>query len=122
MVNLNSLPDIEQTLAGLLVDYWKLARAAGKATNSLPENDAKRLSSQVRYAEKQLQMASKQFGLRLIEFDGEDFNPGMAATADNFDEFDEETSLLVERTLEPTIVNNMRVVRQGRVLVSQKKM
>jgi hypothetical protein len=119
MVETIEVGNRDPDLAHLLVDYWKLARGAAKAVGKLPEGDAKRLASQVRYASRQLDLASSKFGLRVVEFEGSTFEVGMAASADNIDDFNSEAALVVDRTIEPAVVKGMRVVRAGRVLVKE---
>lgn len=107
-------------LAGLFVDYWKLARGSARAADLLQEADSKRLLSQVKYATRQLNEYAERYGFRIVEFDGLAFEPGMAASADNADDFEDEELLVVTRTIEPAIVYDMRVIRTGRVVVAHK--
>ncbi|WP_150525611.1 hypothetical protein [Roseibium sediminis] len=111
--------DIVPGLADLLVDYWKLARGAVKAAGQLQEAESKRLLSQTKYAVRQLNGFADRCGFRIVEFEGLVFEPGIAASADNEDDFENETALIVTRTIEPAIICDMRVVRPGRVIVAQ---
>lgn len=119
MVETVEVGNRDPDLALLFVDYWKLMRGAAKAVGKLPEGDAKRLASQVKYASRQLNLASGKFGLHVVEFEGNAFEAGMAASADNIDDFDGDAALVVDRTIEPAVVRGMRVVRTGRVLIKE---
>lgn len=119
MTNLITHPDFFPKLADLLVDYWKLARGSSKAARLLQQPESKRLLSQTKYAVRQLNGFADRFGFRIVEFDGLNFEPGMAASADNEDDFDNEAALIVAMTIEPAIIRDMRVVRPGRVIVAQ---
>lgn len=110
----------EATIAGLCVEFWKLVRASGRTVALLGEAEARRFEAQVRFSERQLAALIATLGLRIVEFDGELYEAGLAATADNADEFDAGTDLVVSRTLEPAVVREMRVLRRGRVLVSTR--
>lgn len=110
----------EATIAGLCVEFWKLVRASSKTVPLLAETEARRFEAQVRFSERQLAALMVTLGMRIVEFDGELYEPGLAATADNADEFDEGTDLAVSRTLEPAVVRDMRVLKRGRVLVSMR--
>ena len=109
--------DQHKEIADLCVEFWKLAKGTAKAIKLLPEAEGKRLAAQIRYSERQLERLSQELGLRLVDFESEDFHPGLAASADNAEDFDDGTPLVVTKTLEPTVVQDMRVVRTGRVLV-----
>jgi|GEM_PF-1172094 len=111
----------EDTVARLCVEYWKLLRAANKAVRALSdtgEASARRLEGQIRFSERQLQVIANDLGLKLIEFEGEPFRDGIAASSDNASDFDENDRLVVSRTIEPAVVKDMRVLSYGRVLVA----
>lgn len=108
----------EATVAGLAVEYWKLVRTSVKMAGMLSEAEARRFEGQLRFSARQLEVIMAGLGARLVEFDGEPYEDGIAAAADNSDEFDPGAALVVERTLEPAVVRDMRVLRRGRVLVS----
>lgn len=110
----------QEIVAHLCVEYWKLARAALNAVDLINEKASRRLAAQVKYSERQLVVLSEQIGLNIIEFDGEEYFPGISASVDNANEFDEEIELIVTKTLEPAIVSDMKLLRKGRVLVGFK--
>ena len=105
-------------LAKLCVDHWKLIQRFAKAVELVPEGERARLSSQVRYSELQLNSLASEAGLKIVTFDGEPYGPGCPASADNLGDFDTEEDLFVEKTLEPTVVHDMRTMLAGRVLLA----
>jgi hypothetical protein len=56
-----------------------------------------------------------QSGLRIVNVEGHPFDPGMAATPINIEEFDENDSLMVDQMLEPIIMSNEGLVKTGTV-------
>lgn len=120
MSNSKDVSELGRTIADICVEFWKLARSAGRALAHIDEREGKRFSSQVRYSERQLEAFSQQLGFRLVEFDGKNFDAGVAASADNLQDFEDGIPLVVTKTLEPAVVSEMRVVRLGRVLVGPK--
>jgi hypothetical protein len=66
-------------------------------------------------------MLVDQMGLKLIDFEAEAFHAGLATSADNVGDFPDETDLIVSKTLEPTVMADMKVIRLGRVLVEPAK-
>ncbi|MCR9222343.1 MAG: hypothetical protein NXI21_19140 [Alphaproteobacteria bacterium] len=106
--------------AQLCIEFWKLTKAAAKAAEGLEESQARKLTSQIKFSERQLSVLAEELNLTVVAFDGEEFHAGLAASADNEDEFGAETALVVTKTLEPAIVSGMSVVRSGRVLVGPK--
>ncbi len=106
-----------ETLARLCVEYWKLATATEKAASRMSSGDARRLEGQLKFSRRQLELLVDELELKLIDFHGEPFHAGLAVSVDNPGEYDDETALVVGKTLEPTIMAGMRVVRRGRVVV-----
>jgi hypothetical protein len=57
--------------------------------------------------------------LKLISYDREPYVPNMPVTVANSDESDSLDELIVERTVEPTIIANGLVVAMGKVFLSR---
>ena len=110
-----------ETVAQLCVEYWKLSNATKKAIERLPESESRRLKGQLNFSDRQLAMLVDQLGFKLIDFEAEVFHAGLATSADNAGDFPDETDLIVSKTLEPTVMADMKVIRLGRVLVEPAK-
>lgn len=111
-------PDV---VAQLCVEFWKLSNATRKAVDRLPDGESRRLEGQLNFSDRQLSMLVDQLGFRLIDFQSEVFHTGLAASADNAGDYPDETDLVVSKTLEPTVMADMKVIRLGRVLVEPAK-
>jgi len=106
-----------ESVAQLCVEFWKLSNATKKAIERLPEGESRRLRGQLNFSDRQLAMLVDQLGFKLIDFETERFHAGLATSADNAGDYPEETGLVVSKTLEPTVMADMKVIRLGRVLV-----
>lgn len=106
-----------ESVAQLCVEFWKLSNATKKAIERLPESESRRLKGQLNFSDRQLAMLVDQLGLKLIDFETEGFHAGLATSADNAGDYPDETDLIVSKTLEPTVMAEMKVIRLGRVLV-----
>lgn len=110
-----------ETVAQLCVEFWKLSNATRKAIDRLPDGESRRLEGQLNFSDRQLSMLVEKLGFRLINFESEIFHTGLAATADNAGDFSNEIDLVVSKTLEPTVMVGMKVVRLGRIVVEPAK-
>lgn len=110
-----------ESVAQLCVEFWKLSNATKKAIERLPESESRRLKGQLNFSDRQLAMLVDQLGLKLIDFETEGFHAGLATSADNAGDYPDETDLIVSKTLEPTVMADMKVIRLGRVLVEPAK-
>lgn len=118
MVSERVIPDNTESVAQLCVEYWKLVAATEKALSVVQTKDATRLEAQLKFSKRQLDVILKDLGLRLVDFCGERFHPGLAVSVDNPADHDDEEALVVSKTLEPTVMSDMTVVRLGRVIIA----
>ncbi|MCE8547557.1 hypothetical protein KBY25_17165 [Ruegeria pomeroyi] len=107
-----------ELVAQICQEYWKLTTATEKAAKQLPEKDSTRLTGQLKFSRRQLDVLMQQIGLRLVDFVGESFHPGLAVSVDNPGDYGEEQALIVGKTLEPTVMSDMTIIRLGRVIVA----
>jgi len=107
-----------ESVAQLCVEYWKLAAATEKALRGVLASDGKRLEAQLKFSKRQLDVLLQDLGLRLVDFSGERFHPGLAVSVDNPGDFEENEALVVGKTIEPTVMSDMTVIRLGRVIVA----
>ena len=121
MVDSPAITFSAETVAQLCVEFWKLSNATRKAIDQLPDGESRRLEGQLNFSDRQLSMLVEKLGFRLINFESEIFHTGLAATADNAGDFSNEIDLVVSKTLEPTVMVGMKVVRLGRIVVEPAK-
>ena len=110
-----------EIVAQLCVEFWKLSNATKKAIERLPESQSRRLQGQLNFSDRQLAVLVNQLGFKLIDFEGEEFHVGLATSPDNAGDYPNETNLIVSKTLEPTIMADMKTIRLGRVLIEPTK-
>ena len=110
-----------ESVAQLCVEFWKLSNATKKVIERIPESESRRLNGQLNFSDRQLAMLVDQLGLKLLDFEAEIFHAGLATSADNVGDFPDEANLVVSKTLEPTVMADMKVIRLGRVLVELAK-
>ena len=110
-----------EAIAQLCVEFWKLSNVTRKAIDRLPDGESRRLKGQLNFSDRQLTMLVDQLGFKMIYFEAEGFHAGLAASADNAGDYPDETDLVVSKTLEPTVMADMKVIRLGRVLVEPAK-
>ena len=107
-----------EIVAQLCVEYWKLLAATEKALNGSFSKDGKRLEAQLKFSKRQLNVLLQELGIRLVDFSGERFHPGLAVSVDNLGDHENEDALVISKTLEPTVMSDMTVIRPGRVIVA----
>jgi hypothetical protein len=114
------MPTPETTLAQLAVEYWKLLRTVERAIEAAPAGSRERFVSQARYSASRLDALLTEQNMSVQTFDGMDFEVNLPASPINGDDFPNNGEAVVERTLEPAVISNMRVVSMGKVFLAKK--
>lgn len=107
-----------EALLSLARDSWRFARTFGRLLLRLDAVEQKRLVAQYDFYLKQLEEHLASAGLRLINLEGQPFDPGMAATPINLGDFAADDRLVVDQMLEPVIMTaGGSIKKMGTVLL-----
>ena len=80
-----------------------------------------RYRNKLRWFIKQLSGALESTGLKLVNLEGQPYDPGDAATALNLGEFSPGDRLVVDQVLEPTLLGPNGVLRAGTVILKREQ-
>jgi hypothetical protein len=108
---------IEQSLITLAVESWRLARLFTRVADKLDAGEAGRYVNQIRYFHKKVDEILEVSGLKLVNVEGQPFEPGMAASALNLGDFGPDDALLVDQMVEPIIMCSDGLKRPGTVML-----
>lgn len=115
--NDSSADQLEQSLINIAVESWRFSRLFSRVMNKLDAGEAARYLSQLRYFQKKLEEHLETNGLKLVNVEGQPFDPGMAASAVNSSDFGPDDVLLVDQMLEPIIMGPDGLKKQGTVML-----
>jgi hypothetical protein len=101
--------------AELASEYWKLLQAFERCATLAPETAKPRLAAQARYSGERLKALLERDGMRIVTFDGLNFEVNLPAVAVNAEDVVSDRTLVIERTLEPAIVSDSAVIITGKV-------
>ena len=107
----------DDLLIDLIVEYWRLLRAAEASLAWVPDERRARCVPPIRYAEGRLAALLERSGVVLAVFDGRVYDPGLPATPVNGDEIAGHAGTRVSRTLEPTVMRDGRILRFGKIIL-----
>ncbi|MFA4950049.1 hypothetical protein [Brevundimonas sp.] len=83
--------------------------------DQLPETSRARLNGQARFHQTKLDSVLADIGLILVTYEGRTFDGTLPPTAQNTDDFAENSSLIVQETIEPTLIFSGRILHSGKV-------
>jgi hypothetical protein len=114
-------PDAAHSLAALAIEFWRLAKIHERAVSEQPVDRQARGLAQLRYALGRLGSILQESGIRLIVYDGQEYEPNLPVSVVNSEEVSGAEKLVVERTIEPTLVADGKILSMGKVALRAEK-
>ena len=108
---------MEQSLVNIAVESWRFSRLFEKVVSKLDAGESGRYFNQIRYFSKKVEESLDTIGYKLVNVEGQPYDPGMAASALNLGDFGPDDSLLVAQMLEPIIMGPNGLRHQGTVML-----
>jgi len=106
-----------EAIIDLAVEGWRFGRTFSRAIEKIDASEQARFTGQLRWYLKSVEASLQTCGLKLVNVEGQTFDPGVAATPLNIDEFEPEESLLIDQMIEPIIMGENGLVRTGTVML-----
>ena len=113
----NRSAQLERSMIDIAVESWRFSRLFARVVNKLDAGEASRYVNQLRYFQKKLEESLDATGLKLVNVEGQPFDPGMAASALNVGDFEPDDTLLVDQMVEPIIMGPSGLKKQGTVML-----
>ena len=116
MENQNALM---QSLSEIAVEAWRFQGVFARMVTKVEPHLAERYVNQYAYFQKKVESSLEKAGLRMVNLEGQPFDPGMAVTPLNIDDFDTDDGLVIDQMIEPILMEGGSVRRTGVVLLKQ---
>lgn len=111
---------LKNNLVSIASELFRFQRVFIKAIGKLEVDEQAKYNSQYAWFSKKVLKALDDSGLRVISVDGQPYDPGMAVTPLNLEDFEADDVLYVEQTMEPIIMEGDTVIKTGTVLLGRK--
>jgi hypothetical protein len=115
--NGQNVEQLESSLIEIAVESWRFAKLFSRLVSKLDAGEGSRYVNQLRYFQKKLEDSLSASGLKLVNVEGQIFEPGIAASALNIGDFGPDDSLLIEQMVEPIIMGPDGLKKQGTVML-----
>lgn len=115
--NSQNVEQLESSLIEIAVESWRFAKLFSRLVSKLDAGEGSRYVNQLRYFQKKLEDSLNASGLKLVNVEGQIFDPGIAASALNIGDFGPDDSLLIEQMVEPIIMGPDGLKKQGTVML-----
>lgn len=110
----------KDVIIGIAIETWRFRRVFERMLTKLEVGEQQRYKNQLRWFEKKLEEFMAQVGWQIVDVEGQPFDPGMAATPLNIEDFESEDSLMVNQMLEPIIMGRDGLVKTGTVTLKRE--
>jgi hypothetical protein len=108
---------LQDALLDMASESWRFVRLFDRLLLKLDAAEQTRYKGQLRWYVKKIEESLLKANIRIVNVEGHPFDPGMAATPLNIDEFNADDSLVVEQMLEPIIMNRDGLLKSGTVIL-----
>lgn len=112
---------LRDSLVSIASELFRFKRVFSKAISKLEIDEQNKYNSQFAWFSKKVTKALEESNLRVISVDGQTYDPGMAVTALNLDDFEPEDTLYVVQTMEPIVMENESIIKTGTVILGRKE-
>ena len=110
---------LREALVSIASETFRLRLVFEKAVSRMEADERARYMSQYGWFSRRVDRAMEQAGLRLLDPTGQPYDPGMAVTPLNLEEFEPQDPLYVEQTIEPIVMGEDVVLKTGTVLLGR---
>src|SRR6266852_1900557 len=107
----------EQALVDLAIESWRFQKLFARALAKLDAGESLRFANQHRYFIKRIDECLAGVGIKLVNLEGQAYDPGAAVTALNVGDFNAEDDLVVDQMIEPVIMSVSGLLRAGTVML-----
>ena len=123
MENLHQLQEKNEVLVNSIIDIsneaYRFKRVFLRAISKLDLDAQSKYASQFSWFSKRVDKAVENAGLRIVDLTGQPFDPGMAVTPLNIEDFEPDDQLYIEQMMEPIIMKDDMIKKTGTVMLGR---
>ena len=110
---------LKNSLIGIAGELFRFEGVFERVLARLPIDEQQKYMSQYSWFSKKVIKALDLAGLKILNLQGKEYNPGMAVTPINLDDFDPEDHLYIQQMIEPIIMEQNTVIKTGTVILGR---
>ena len=110
---------LQNSLISIASELFRFQGVFKKAVSSLELDAQSKYLSQYAWFSKKVLKALDEAGLKLLSLEGQTYDPGMAVTPLNIDDFETDDQLYIQQMIEPVIMQDGNVLKTGTVILGR---
>ena len=116
---MNEIEVLTKSVISIASELQRFKTIFMNAMNKLNLEEQKKYISQFSWFEKKVKKALTDAGLLCIDVEGKPYDPGMAVTPLNIDEFEPDDVLYIKQMIEPIIMQGDQLAKMGTVVLGR---
>ena len=116
---MENIDRLKNSVIEIAVEHYRFKNTFMKAISKLDFDEQSKYMSQFAWFSKKVTKAVEDAGLRIVSLEGQAYDPGMAVTPLNIDDFEIEDELKIVQMIEPIIMQEDTVLKTGTVLLGR---
>ena len=113
--------EVAKVIADFIVEDYRFQCSFLSAVKKLFNEEIKKYVSSFNFHKNKIEELTNKMRLQLKIYDGIDYSEGLPVTPLNADEFASAENLVIEQTIEPTVITlDGDIVHQGTVILTEK--
>lgn len=116
---MENIDRLKNSVIEIAVEHYRFKNTFMKAISKLDFEEQSKYMSQFAWFSKKVTKAVEEAGLRIVSLEGQAYDPGMAVTPLNIDDFEVEDELKIVQMIEPIIMQEDTVLKTGTVLLGR---
>lgn len=109
----------QYSICAIATELFRFRNVFEKMLGKMEAAEQRKYASQYMWFEKKVLKALENAGFRILNVEGKLYDPGMAVTPLNIDEFEEGDELFVQKMIEPIVLQENAVYKEGTVLLGR---
>ena len=110
---------LKDSLVSIASETFRFQRVFEKAISKLEADEKTKYMSQVAWFSKKVTKALDEAAIRVLNLEGQLYDPGMSVTPLNLDDFGVDDPLYIVQMIEPIIMQDDTVKRPGTVILGR---
>ncbi len=111
---------MKNSLLVIASEVYRIQKIFVPVLSKLGPEDQIKYTGQLSWFLKKVGKSLAEAGFKTVSLEGMDYDPGMAVTPLNLDEFDTEDTLIIEQMMEPIVMFGDSICKTGTVLLGRK--
>ena len=111
---------LQGSLIEIAKEYVRFSGVCRKMMSSLTIEEQEKYAGQMAWFQRKIETALQKAQLRLLNMEGQIYDPGMPVIPLNLDDFEENDSLIITRMVEPVIMCGDQLRQEGTVLLGRE--